>query len=334
MLNLDSNRTELLFNAYIDEFHVVDKDTMFNELSKGTFTEFHRKKASVYFLAKTRRVTFFPKTFVIEADFCLRGKIKIGNRVEEVRFNVAKMLFEASGVKTHFSSWEHWATEVMSEWEVKNAQNMSASQLYRTFSAIDLELSSEAYLYIDCKLLQGVKGGDLKARTVVNPVQLAHMFDWGVFDDIEILYVGKSKDSVLNRTMNHNKWGAITSAVKQDEMVLVYFMNIAHSPMAKFSPFPLLRVVGAIEDDELDRDAVSVITEAALIKHFFKEKGFNEQVVTQPIEEVAKIKEMLVDRGYTGVLVALQLEGPLGVLGTDATGYHNHHVASYMLQQL
>lgn len=104
--------------------------------------------------------------------------------------------------------------------------------------------------------------------------------------------------------------------------------------MAKVAPFQILRVVGAIDDDELDRDAVSVITEAALIKHFFKEKGFNEQVVTQPIEEVAKIKEMLVDRGYTGVLVEVRLDGPLGVLGTDATGYHNHHAARYMLQQL
>ncbi|WP_142049406.1 hypothetical protein [Achromobacter sp. SLBN-14] len=180
MFNLDSNRTELLFNAYIDEFHVVDKDTMFDALSKGTFTEFHTKRASVYFLAKTRRVTFFPKTFAIESDFCLSGKIKIGSRVEEVRFNVAKMLFEAAGDKTHFASWELWATEVMSGWDVKDAQNLSASQLYRTFSAIDLELSSEAYLYIDCKLLQGLKGGDLEARTVVNPIQLAHMFDWSV----------------------------------------------------------------------------------------------------------------------------------------------------------
>lgn len=331
MFNLDSDSTELLFNAYIDEFHVVDKDTMFNELSKGRFTDFHKKKASVYFLAKTRRVTFLPKSFAIEADFCLSGKVKIGNRVEAVRFNIAKMLFEASGVKTHFASWEDWATEVMSGWDVKDAQNLSASEMYRRFSSIDIELSSDAYLYIDCKLLQGIRGGDPKVRSVVNPIQLAHMFDWSVFDDIEVLYIGKSKGNVLNRTVNHNKWGAITSAVKEDEMVLVYFMNIAHSPMAKIVPFHMLRVVGAMCDDALDRDAVCVITEAALIKHFFKKKGFNEQVVTQPIEEVAKLKEVLVDRGYTGVLVSVRLEGPLGVLGTDVTGYHNHHVARFML---
>ncbi len=50
MFNLDSDRTELLFNAYIDEFHVVDKDTMFNELSRGTFTEF-KQMVSDYNLA-------------------------------------------------------------------------------------------------------------------------------------------------------------------------------------------------------------------------------------------------------------------------------------------
>jgi hypothetical protein len=48
----------------------------------------------------------------------------------------------------------------------------------------------------------------------------------------------------------------------------------------------MLRLVSSIPDDELDRDTVSTIVEAALIKYFFKEKGFNEKVVTQPIEEV------------------------------------------------
>ncbi|PVX82455.1 hypothetical protein [Paraburkholderia unamae] len=334
MFDLDSVHTELLFNAHIDEFHVVDKDMLFGELSKGNFTDFHRTRASVYFLAKTRRVKFLPETFVVESGFCLSGKVRIGSRVETVRFNVAKILFEASGVKEGFTSWEHWATEVMSGWDVSGASNLPVDEIYRRFSSIDFELSSGAYLYIDCKLLQGAKGGELKARTVVNPVQLAHMFDWDVFDDIEVLYIGKSKGSVLNRTLNHNKWGAITSAVREDEMVLVYFLNISHSPIAKMVPHQMLRVVGSMTDDELDRDAVSVITEAALIKHFFKEKGFNEKIVNQPIEEVAMVKEILVDRGYTGVLVAVQLEGPLGVLGTDFTGHHNHHVARYTLQQL
>jgi hypothetical protein len=47
------------------------------------------------------------------------------------------------------------------------------------------------------------------------------MFDWYLFDDIEILYIGKSTGNVLNRAKNHNKWGAITSSVKEGDMVLV-----------------------------------------------------------------------------------------------------------------
>jgi hypothetical protein len=160
------------------------------------------------------------------------------------------------------------------------------------------------------------------------------MFDWDVLDDIEILYVGKSTDSVLSRTTNHNKWGAITSSLESDEMALVYFLKISHGPFAKIVPHPLLLLVAATTDDELDRDAVSIITEAALIKHFFKEKGFNQRVVNQPLEKVAKVKSQLVERGYTGVQVAVQLDGPLGVLGTDETGYHNRHVFRYFLRQL
>ncbi|MHB9835141.1 hypothetical protein Q8F57_009910 [Paraburkholderia terrae] len=85
---------------------------------------------------------------------------------------------------------------------------------------------------------------------------------------------------------------------------------------------------------EGDRNAVSMIMEAALIKHFFKEKKFNLQVVNQPLEDVAKVKTKLVKRGFTGVQVAVQLDGLFGMLGTDETGYHNRHVFRYSLQQL
>ncbi|MFM0061471.1 hypothetical protein PQR64_38350 [Paraburkholderia phytofirmans] len=334
MFHLDSEKTERLFNAYIDEFHVIDKDTMFSEWSGPSFTDFHREKSSVYFLAKTRRVTFIPETFVIESGFCLRGDVKVGSRVEAVRFNIAKILFEGSGVKKHFESWESWAAEVMSRWAFDNEPSLPADAKYRRGSSVDLDLSNNECLYIDCMLWQAVQEGDRSLRSIVTPVQLAHMFDWNVFDDIEILYVGKSTDNVLARTSNHNKWGAVTSSLKSDEMALVYFMKISHSPFAKIAPHPLLRLVAATPDDQLDRDAVSVITEAAIIKHFFKEKGFNQRIVNQPLEEVAKVKTKLVERGYTGVQVAVQLDGPLGVLGTDETGYHNHHVFRYVLRQL
>jgi hypothetical protein len=334
MFNLHSNRPELIFNSHIDEFHVLDKDTLFNDLATGLFSDFHRSTSSLYLLAKTRRIQFIPDSFAIEAGYCIRGKVKVGNRVEKVRFNVAKILFESCGVKEKFASWEDWAQRVMSLWQLDASPLARPDEKYRSISAIDLTLSNGSYLYIDCALIQAASNGDRERRTVVAPIQLAFMFDWEIFDDIEVLYVGKSTDSVLKRASEHNKWGEITSGLKQDEMALIYFLNVTHSSLAKRSLGAMMTMIGPTNDEKLDKEVVTLITEAALIKHFFKEKKFNRQIVTQPLEDVRPVKDNLVKRGYSAVQVALMLDSPLGVVGTPKTGFHNQHVFQYSLDQL
>jgi len=332
LFDLGSAKDELAFTSHIREYHVVEKHLLYKDLAEHCFSDFHRNQSSVYLIVKTRQPRFIPGSFFISHDFCIQGEIVVGQHREHVVFNIAKLLHSSRGTTKH-PHWDAWADKVMSLWKIESAPTASASQKYRALSNIDLTLSDQDYLYINCALMRGVRGGNPDVRAVVTPAQLGQMFDWDIFENLEVLYVGKSCDSVLKRTHDHNKWGNITNDLGADEVALIYFMDIEQSSYAKLTQGALIQI-GKVADPALDRDAIAVITEAALIKHFFDEKKYNKQVVEQDFQEILKVKEKLRVRGYTALQVSLMLDGVMGCLGTQKTGFHNLHTFSYLLNTL
>ncbi|MBB6244114.1 hypothetical protein [Rhodanobacter sp. MP1X3] len=332
-IDLGNPNPERAFVSYIREFQPVAKDTLYSAPDKNVFSDFHRKKSTVYMIAKTKKMSFVIDSFRVIDDFCILGKVLVGGRTEDVMFNIAKLLFEKSGVTHKYDGWRSWADRVMSAWAIKEESHLSSSQKYRRGSRIDLDLSNETRLYIECMLYQSIGNGNTSRRVIVQPLDLAHMFDWYLLDDIEILYVGKSKSSVLNRAINHNKWGEITTDLKSDEFAFVYFMDIEQSSIMKESLGPISLITNTT-DDELDRDSIALITEAALIKHFFSEEKYNREIVSQDIIAVKSVREKLIERGYTALRVDLILEGVFGVFGTKKTGITRSHIFQVPLKQL
>lgn len=332
-IDFDSLNPEKVFFSYIREFQPIDKDTLFSEFSKNSFGDFHRKQSSIYMIAKTKKISFIVDTFRVIDDYCITGDVRIGSRKEKVVFNIAKLLFEKSGVTHKYDGWRNWSEKIMSRWAIKGDPYLSPSQKYRRGSRIDLDLSSEMQLYVECMLHIGIGNGLSSRRIIVRPLDLAHMFDWHLLDEIEILYIGKSTNDVLKRAMNHNKWGEITTDLNDDEFAFVYFMDIEQSSVTKENLGPATLITNST-DDELDRDSIALITEAALIKHFFNEAKYNHRVVDQEITSVKPIREKLIKRGYTALRVDLILDGVFGMFGTQKTGIARSHVIQVSLKDM
>ncbi|WP_228892980.1 hypothetical protein [Pseudoduganella aquatica] len=322
----------LLFSSYVTEYHPLEKDLLYHELSKNHFDEFHRKKSTLYLIVKTRRIRFLPGSFRIGAGFRITGIVTVGDRTELVTFNVAKFLFPRHGARSGCASWEDWAEKVMAGWGFPCTGQDTAAEAYRKNSSIDLERSTEELLWIDCKLWQGMAGGNLALRTIVSPVQLAHSFDWDLLAPLEVIYVGKSKNGVLMRARNHNKWGKITTDLGPDEVAIVYFMRIATRTVRKRRIGPYYSFE-ELQDSDIDPDSAVKITEAALIQHFFEEQKLNVQIVRQDFREVDSVKNKLVKRKYAAVCVELLLEGVFGKMGTCKAGYHGEHRFSRILRE-
>lgn len=324
----DAGSSERIFHAYIREYHVLEKDALYSPfLRTGPF---HRKQSSLYMIAKAKKMAFVPGSFRGCADYCFEGDILVGGRVERVVFNSAQLLFHQFGRQTGCPDWRTWAEAAMEPWRMDGMPLCGASQKYALGSRVDVAQSSSDQLYIDCLLYRSLKAGRASPRLIVRPLTLAFMFDWDVLPEIEILYVGKSTDSVFRRVAGHNKWGHITSTLKDDEFAFVYFMDVETSSIHRRVAGPIV-VLGEERDEELDRESVALITEAALIKHFFARKHFNQAVVDQDLAKVDRVKKKLVERGYTALRAELILDGVLGRFGTSASGYSAEHIARYEL---
>lgn len=333
MTNFKPFNDKLVYSTHICEYHPIEKELLYNEDCKSSFDDFHRKKSMLYMMVKMARIKFIPDSFTISSDFVINGIVIVGERREKVAFNVAKYLFARSGVTDKFKSWEEWAAKVMSRWKFEASTPLTPAQAYRQYSGIDLKLSTEELLYIDCKLVQSIKQGNMESGNIMSPIQLAHVFDWEVLSPLEVIYVGKSKNGVLKRTRTHDKWGAITTDLSSDEVVVVYFMDIESKSVAK-REFGSLITYEEFKEKAIDRESEALITEAAFIKYFFDEKGYNEKIVDQDFESVGKVKEKLIARGYTSVVAELCLEGVFGKLGTQKVGYHSKHSFIHSLTEV
>lgn len=82
-----------------------------------------------------------------------------------------------------------------------------------------------------------------------------------------------------------------------------------------------------MSDPGLNRDVITVITEPALIKHFFDKRKYDEQVMVRDFQGVSTVKEKLRARGYTALRVDLVPDGVMGYLGTRKTDFHNKHAS-------
>lgn len=328
----NTNTDERIFHAYIREYQVIDKNTLFSPFAKAYFGAFHKERSTIYLIAKTKRLTLHPESFAISTNYCVEGDVTFGRSRERVVFNIAKVLFEQHAPKDHWNHWRHWADAAMRAWKSQDKPEAEGDSLYRICSSVDLRQSTGDELYIDCKLFQS-RDGNEERRVILSPIQLANFFDWYLRDHIEVLYVGKSTDDALKRLRNHNKWGEITTDLGTDEVAVVYFMEIEEALFSRTSVGPVT-FLSSTRDEDIDRDSVALITEAALIKHFFADEKYNRQVVAQDLTEVKSVREKLLSRGYSAIQVELDLEGSLGILGTPKTGFVRRHEFVHRLRDL
>lgn len=330
--NFNTDADERIFHAYIREYQVIDQHTLFSPFAKAHFGAFHKERSTVYLIAKTKRLVFHPESFSVGANYCIEGEVTFGRNRDRVIFNVAKILFEQYAPKGRWNDWKTWADAAMRVWQSRDEPDAQGASLYRICTNIDLRQSTTDELYVDCKLFQS-KDGNEDRRVILRATQLASRFDWYLRDEIEILYVGKSTNDTLRRLRNHDKWGEITSDLGPDEVAVIYFMEVEASLFSRTSKGPVT-FVSSIRDEEIDRDSVALITEAALIKHFFSGKKYNRQVVGQELAGVKAVRENLLNRGYSAIQIELELEGAFGILGTSKAGYVRRHEFTHRLRDL
>lgn len=310
------------FLSHIKKYQVFPKNSIYGEHAKNLISEFNKHEATLYFMVKTKKVTFLPESFRAVGNYCFLGFVEVGGKRHEIIFNAAKMHYDDKKISKNFSSVEEFCDFSMREWRSEKFPNLRNDEKYASIVHVDLNESSPNQIVINCPLGRGISGKDTKI--VVTPYQLIMFFDIDCLSNLEILYIGKSNDNTWKRIYNHNKWGLVDENVLPDEEIIVYFLQLDKSDVDMGDVGSKIFFMH-IQESEVPIEDATVAIEAAMISHFIESKKYNDHHVGKNLEKIDVIQNKLKSRGYTNLVVEVCLDGLFGVLGTKKAGFCGYH---------
>ncbi len=317
-----------ILSTYVKNFQFFPKSSIYDDEAKFRISEFNRHVATLYFIVRTKKARFLPRSFEVGADYFFRGAIDIASHELPIQFSCVDMLFKAPDVQKAFPTRNDFADYCMRQWQDPAHPHLTNSQKYAAKAHVDINRSTGNRLVIECPVKHSITKEHV-GEVTLSPYQLINLADVNYPATLEILYIGKSNDDTWKRIYNHNKWGLIEENRDETEELLVYFLEIDKSTILDQN-LNGLRVI-ARDESELTVEDATVATEAALINFFVKEKKFNDQHVGSDIAKSDTIINRVKSRGYTDLAVECELEGPFGVIGTQSSGFKRRHSVQYKL---
>jgi hypothetical protein len=317
---------EKILHTYVKKFQFFPKSSIYDDDAKYRISEFNRHQATLYFIVRTKKVSFLPKSFEIGRNYTIRGKVEVAGKSHAVAFDTARMLHGQQLLKEKFKTVTELTDYCMKQWGGPAAAGMSNDQKYIEVSHVNVENSTADKLAIRCALYHSISQGRMPEMRI-GIHQIINAFDVDCLQPLEILYIGKSNDDTWRRIYDHNKWGLLTEHVKQDDEFLVYFLEIDKSFLnhESIEGFSFIHR----DESELSIETATEATEAALINYFIKHKKFNKEFVDSDITKTDLISKKVKGAGYTGLLAEVGLDGVFGKVGTADVGFRDHHMVQY-----
>ncbi len=317
-----------ILSTYVKKFQFFPKSSIYDADAKYRISEFNRHVATLYFIVRTKKARFLPKTFAIGQDYTFAGLIDIAGYEIPIEFSCVEMLFQSLEIQKKFPTQDAFAHYCMRRWQDPSRPQLTSSQKYEAKAMVDMNRSTGDRLIVDCPVKYAITREHI-GEVTLSPYQLINLSGLRYPWPLEILYIGKSNDDTWKRIYNHNKWGLIEEHRDDSEELLVYFLEIDKSTISDQS-FGGLRVI-ARDESELTVEDATVATEAALINYFISEKKFNDHHVGSDITKSDTIINRVKTRGYTDLIVECDLEGPFGTIGTKSSGFNSRHSIQYSL---
>lgn len=317
-----------VLSTYVKNFQFFPKSAIYDDDARYRISEFNRQVATLYFIVRTRKARFIPSSFKVNLDYSFSGLIEVGDKQLPITFNCPEMHYQVPELKTAFPNWIELAEYAMKRSHDPSRPHRSGNQKYAESATVDVERSTESRLVVDCPVKSNITREHI-GEMILSPYQLFNLAGLAFPAQLEIIYIGKSNDDTWNRIYNHNKWGLIEEHRDETQELLVYFLEIDKSSISDDAIGGLRIIVR--DESELSVEDATIATEAAFINHFIREKRFNRQHVGSDITKSDAIVDRVKARGYTDLVVELEIEGPFGTLGTSATGFKGRHKIEYKL---
>lgn len=312
------------FRLYTKKYHCIGQDKLFDKAYEKELLKTDIKKTTVYAIGQTKRMEFLLDTVTIGDNFDLVGKIKYGENIYDFSFDLAAYHFRKK------DNAHELASKALNSVNFGVDSNMSATKKYKHLARVSKEYSDRHNICVRCPIDFVITGQKYDA-VHLNIYNLINYFDVDFFQGTNIIYIGKSIKSTLNRLKNHNKWGSISSKHIHEKIrevdYAVHCFELESTDQVFYEDKDNIVMVNKKHELLNFEDEIVPLAESILIatlKPTINEQGKNANIMKKP--SMIKLQE----NGYSTATFELDLNGMLGRIYSDFVGSGNFsHILEY-----
>ncbi len=305
-----------IFHSYIKKYQFLTPERLYDEFIEYFETKFTKNDSTVYLIVKCKKPHWVKDSIKFLRNYKFSAKIEIDEIIHDVEIDMAEFWHAMPFMQENFPDKYSMANYFMARSDSLPWRLLPKDLRYKFLSSVDSIKGDGKQLTINCEIMKN-SNKDAKSLTDIFLYQAINHYNLPE-PKLDIIYIGSSLKSTFSRLQKHEKWGWIQSQKAADEDILVYFCEI------EGDEFTVNSQLVSRNDHGLSRKDETLITEMALI-NYFKPKKYNDKHVDRDIKHSERVKNKLINRGYTQICVEMLLEGNIAKLGSKHISQYGEH---------
>jgi len=313
------------FHTYVKKYQAVRPERLYGEFRKYTETAFTTDDASIYFIVKCMAVEWLPDTFVVGDNYNLLGRLRVDGKEHDISLDMRAFWFNMQQIQQNFPDKEQMSEYFMARSKAADGLSLPNSMKYQRETSINVAASDTEKLVVECELCRNMNREEY-AQTDIYAYQAINFFELPG-PKLDIIYIGSSVSNAFSRLYKHEKWGRMQAEKKRNEDLLVYFTELEGDAFKHQSVEGLSLI--SRNDHGISAKDETLISEMALINYF--KPRYNELHKERDISNSERVERALKKAGFNEVTVEVNIEGPLGALGTPQSNIYGSHIAIHKI---
>lgn len=295
-----------ILRLYITKYNFAMQEELHNEMMFNILKSIPEiKMTNLYAIVQTNSMTIDTNTIKISSSYDLSCNVLINKKKKTIKFNLLKYYYEGlEEKKISFNEFiEYLETNLLTIKPFKS-DNEKKENLYKHIEIIK-DMSINAQITLKCPFYWLLSNGTHYSVTL-NLYRVFNYFNINILNELEIIYIGKSMNSTINRLKEHNKWSAVIAKDKMnpdaDFDYLVYVFNF-DKVETSFENITDNDILVLNNKSEYNLEKLVENLEIAFISHY--KPLLNKDYVDTIFEETDFVKKKLVELGYTNLTIEM-----------------------------
>lgn len=297
---------KIFLRLYITKYNFAMQEELHNKTMFNILKNIPEiKMTNLYAIVQTDSMTIDTNSINISSSYDLSCNVIINKKKETIKFNLLKYYYEElEEKKISFDKFVEYLETNLLTVEPFKSNNEKKENLYKHIEIVkDMSINAQISLKCPFYWFFSQYKHDL---VILNLYRVFNHFNIDILNELEIIYIGKSMNSTIDRLKEHNKWSAVIAKDKMnpdaDFDYLVYVFNF-DKVETSFENITDNDILVLNYKSEYDLEKLVKNLEIAFISHY--KPLLNKDYVDTVFEETDFVKKELVELGYSNLMIEM-----------------------------